>query len=103
MSVDAQVQFAVRTVPGMVETQARLLLEEAFRRQSTLVIGGSRVRHSFGQGTYRGDSDLDVGFGSVSVSQAARIIRLVSRAGPLTLERTRIVPGNQTPHIPLIQ
>jgi len=103
MDIDAQVAFAVRTVPGVEEEQARLLFDEAFRRGSTVVLGGSRVRASFGVGTHRPDSDLDVGFGSLTVSQAGRVIRRVSSLGPLQLETTRIVPGNQTPEIPLIQ
>jgi hypothetical protein len=103
MSLDAQVRFAARTIPGLLETQARFLLLEAYRRQSTVVIGGSRVRSAFGQGTFRPTSDLDVGFGSLSVSQAARIIRNVSAIGPLILESTRIVPGNRTANIPAIQ
>ncbi len=103
MSIDVQVSFAVQTIPGMEEVQTRALLEEAFRRNSTVVIGGSRVRAAFGMGTFRPDSDLDVGFGSLTVSQAGRIIVQISSIGPLQLERTRIVPGNQTPSIPLIQ
>ena len=103
MSIDAQVSFAVKTIPGMVDAQTRALFEEAFRRNSTVVIGGSRVRASFGQGGYRPDSDLDVGFGSLTVAQAARIIARITALGPLQLETTRIVPGNQTPSIPLIQ
>jgi hypothetical protein len=54
-------------------------------------------------GTFRPDSDLDVGFGSLTVSQVARIVVRISSIGPLQLETTRIVPGNQTPNIPLIQ
>ena len=103
MSIDAQARFATDTIPGTTAGQIRLLFEEAYRRQSTVVIGGSRVRASFGKGTHRADSDLDVGFGSLSTSQAGRIIRLVSAVGPLQLETTKIVPGNQTPAIPLIQ
>jgi hypothetical protein len=103
MCIDAQVQFATATIPGLEEGQARVLFQEGFRRNSTVVIGGSRVRAAFGQGTYRPDSDLDVGFGSLSISQAARVIQRVSAMGPLRLETTKIVPGNQTPGIPLIQ
>jgi hypothetical protein len=103
MYIDAQIEFATRTIPGLEESQARLLLHEAFRRHSTVVMGGSRVRAAFGQGSFRADSDLDVGFGSLSVGQAGRIIHRVSAMGPLQLEKTRIVPGNQTPGIPLIQ
>jgi hypothetical protein len=103
MSIDAQIDFAVQTIPGMEEAQTRGLLKEAFRRNSTVVIGGSRVRAAFGSGAYRTDSDLDVGFGSLTVSQAARIIVRITSIGPLQLETTRIVPGNQTPSIPSIQ
>jgi hypothetical protein len=103
MCVDAQVQFAVQTIPGVEEAQARFLLQEASRRNSTVVIGGSRVRASFGLGSFRPDSDLDVGFGSLSPRQAAGIIQRVSSMGPLQLEKTRIVPGNRTPALPLIQ
>lgn len=103
MSIDAQVRFAVQTIPGMEEAQTRALLEEAFRRNSTVVIGGSRIRAAFAMGTFRPDSDLDVGFGSLTVRQALRIIPRISSIGPLQLETTRIVPGNQTPNIPLIQ
>ncbi len=103
MNIDAQVRFATTTIPGMVEAQTRILLEESFRRNSTVVIGGSRVRFAFGKGVFRPDSDLDVGFGSLTVAQARRVIRLVSQYGPLELEKTRIVPGNQTSQIPVIQ
>ena len=103
MCIDAQVQFAARIIPGLVGPQARLLLHEAYRRNSTVVFGGSRVRVTFGRGGFRSDSDLDVGFGSLSVAQAARVIQRVSGMGPLQLETTKIVPGNQTPSIATIQ
>jgi hypothetical protein len=103
MSIDAQVRFATTTIPGMEENQTKLLLEEAFRRNSTVVIGGSRARVTFGLGVFRPDSDLDVGFGNLTSNQAGRIIRLVSKVGPLELEKTRFVPGNQTANIPLVQ
>lgn len=101
--LNAQVAFAKKTIPGLEEAQARLLLEMAFARHSTVVIGGSRVRVTFGQGTIRPDSDLDVGFGSLTVSQAGRVIHAVTRLGPLVLESTKIVPGNRLPSIRLIQ
>ena len=68
MEIDAQVRFATTNIPGAEGAQIGLLLEEAFRRDSTVVIGGSRARFAFGQGAYRPDSDLDVGFGSLSAS-----------------------------------
>ena len=103
MSIDAQVRCACQWIPGLEESQARMLLEEAYRRNSTVVIGGSRVRAAFGQGAFQPDSDLDVGFGSLSTAQAGRVIQKVTILGPLVLEKTRIVPGNQTPAIPKIQ
>jgi hypothetical protein len=103
MSIDAQIRFATATIPGVEERQIRFLLEEAFWRNSTVVIGGSRVRFSFGIGSCRPDSDLDVGFGSLSPAQTGKLIKRVSRMGPLQLETTKIIPGNQTPNFPLIQ
>jgi hypothetical protein len=103
MDIDGQVRYATAIIPGLEEAQFRVLLQEAFRRQSSVVIGGSRARVTFSQGICRADSDLDVGFGSLTVAQANRVISLVSRMGPLVLERTRIVPGNRTTQIPLIQ
>ena len=103
MDIDAQVRFAVATIPGVEDRQFRSLLEEAFRRSSTAVVGGSRARQALGCGTCRPDSDLDVGFGSLTPAQAGRVIRRVTAVGPLQLEDTRIVPGNQTVDIPPIQ
>ena len=102
MEIDAQVRFAVARIPGMEVVQTKRLFEEAFARNSSVVIGGSRIRYALGKGVYRMDSDLDVGFGSLTRSQAGRIITLLNALGPLVLEKTRIVPGNQTVHIPMI-
>src|SRR5258707_11459226 len=102
MDIEAQARLATRVILGLEELQFKFILEEAFCRNSTVVVGGSRVRASFGSGAFRSDSDLDVGFGSLSVSQAGRVVRRASSLGPLQLESTRIVPGNQTQDIPLI-
>jgi RHS repeat-associated protein len=96
-SVDEQVSFLVSNVPGAEAKQMRLLVEKAFEKQSSVVLGGSRVR-----GSSRLGSDLDVGFGNLTPNQAAKLSERVTKTGPLQLERTRIVPGNETPNIPKI-
>ncbi len=98
-----QLQHATQNVGGLGEAQARLIMTEAFKRGSSVVFGGSRVR-----GNYTPTSDVDVGFGSLSPSQAGKVIDKVNTAGAndpsfLPMETTKIVPGNQTPHIARIE
>jgi RHS repeat-associated protein len=95
---DEQVQHAVKNIMGLTEDQARLIMTKAFDRDSSVVFGGSRVRGNAGP-----NSDLDVGFGSLSKAQAGKIIKQASDAGPLALEKTQIVPGNGTSNLPTIQ
>ena len=95
---DAQVRHATENIMGLTAEQARFILKKAFERNSTVVFGGSRVR-----GNARPDSDLDVGFGSLSTSQAQKIIKQATKLGPLKLEETQIVPGNQTRNISRIE
>ena len=42
--IDDQAQFLSKNVPGLSEKQAKSILEKGFRRNSTIVFGGSRVR-----------------------------------------------------------
>lgn len=64
-----------------------------------MVFGGSRVR-----GNYREDSDLDVGFGGLTANQAQKVVTKAGKIeGGLPLEQTRIVPGNKTDNISLIE
>jgi RHS repeat-associated protein len=93
-----QIDHAVANIMGLTEGQARFIMEEAFKRDSSVVFGGSRVR-----GNATPESDLDVGFGSLSTSQASKILKKANELGPLPIEQTRIVPGNQTENIPRIQ
>jgi len=98
-----QLQHATQNVGGLGEAQARMIMSEAFKRDSSVVFGGSRVR-----GNYTPESDLDVGFGSLSTSQAGKIIAKVNAAAAddpsfLPMETTKIVPGNQTPWIARIE
>ncbi len=96
-SVDEQAKFLAENVPGLTQDQAKLLLSEAQKRNSSVVIGGSRVR-----GNHRPDSDLDVGYGNMSSTQAKKVNDKVSNHGPLKLEETRIVPGYESEVIPKI-
>jgi RHS repeat-associated protein len=91
---DEQVEHAVENIDGLTPDQARKLMEASFKRDSTIVFGGSRVRGDAHEG-----SDLDVGFGSLSASQASKILGNEDLNTPLSLEQTRIVPGNKPPRI----
>jgi YD repeat-containing protein len=95
--VEEQLDVLANEIPGLVRPQAKVLLEGAFDRKSSVVFGGSRVR-----GNYRPDSDLDVGFGSLTTGQARRLLNKAQAAGGLNLEETLIVPGNETAAIPRI-
>jgi len=97
--IDGQLDFLERAIPGFNREQGRVLLEGAFSRNSSVVFGGSRVR-----GTHGPTSDLDVGFGGLSTSQAHKLLRKGRKVpGSPTLEDTKIVPGNSTEHIPTIE
>jgi hypothetical protein len=88
-------------IPGLSTSQANDILGVAFSRNSSVVFGGSRI-----SGHFRESSDLNVGFGGLTVKQASRVInrlnRLAATTGGLPLNTTIIVPGNQTPSIPRI-
>ena len=97
-----QIHHAMQNVAGLTEVQARMIMTAAFSRGSSVVFGGSRVR-----GNYGVDSDVDVGFGGLTSSQAGKIIQKVNKIAAvdptfLKMEETRIVPGNETPRIPKI-
>lgn len=93
------VDHAVETIPGLSREQAEVILRGAFSRGSSAVFGGSRVRGNFHDG-----SDLDVGFGSLSASQAGKVLdKAAAVPGGLPVEQTKIVPGNTPPNIPTIK
>jgi RHS repeat-associated protein len=97
-TLQTAIDHAVDNIPGLTREQAEVILRGAFSRDSSAVFGGSRVRGNFGPG-----SDLDVGFGSLSASQASKVIDKASQVpGGLPMEQTRIVPGNTPPNIPTI-
>ncbi|WP_016705038.1 RHS repeat-associated core domain-containing protein [Pseudomonas chlororaphis] len=94
--IDEQVAFLKENLPDLPEAQARIILEESYKRDTSVVIGGSRVR-----GDNLPGSDLDVGFGGINANQAYKHLKLLSRKFEgndnfLPLENTRIVPGNKT-------
>lgn len=96
---EEQVKYLVENIPGFTEKQAKFLLDEAYKRNSSVVLGGSRIR-----GDYKPDSDLDVGFGNLSRGQAKRTIKKVNKKGPLNLEsHIQIVPGHKTNYVPEIK
>jgi large repetitive protein len=97
-ALDAQLDLATSKIPGLERPQASLILEEAFGKNSTVVIGGSRVRGNFGP-----KSDLDVGFGGLNSKQIEQVVKKADAVGPLVLEKTRIFPGNKTKNIEKIR
>lgn len=98
MGLEQQAHFFTENVPGMTEAQATLLLTKAFGKGSNVVVGGSRVR-----GDHTVTSDLDVGFDGVNANQSGKLKSPVTKLGPLKLEPTQIVPGNETGAIAEIQ
>jgi hypothetical protein len=94
-SVEEQVGFLSSNVPGLSSSQAKSMVDAAFSRESTVVLGGSRVR-----GNFTDASDLDVGWGSLSEKQAQRVISSINNQGhDVPLERLTIVPEKKTPTI----
>ena len=96
-SIDEQATWLAKNVL-MTETQARALLDEAFKKDTSVVIGGSQVR-----GDYTKSSDLDVGYGSLSKAKAQRINDKISDVGPLRISRTPIIPGFESKTVPKIE
>jgi RHS repeat-associated protein len=92
--LDAHIAMATERIPGLTKEQARIILEGAYKNDSTAVFGGSRVR-----GNYKPESDLDVGYGSMTENQAVKLNKRATKVGPLTLEKLQIVPGKQTQYI----
>lgn len=98
-TLDEQVDYIVQEIPGLNKEQARLLIQQAHSRNSSVVFGGSRIRGDFKPG-----SDLDVGFGNLTSTQAGKIIKKADKIeGGLPIEKTKIVPGNETKSIPKIE
>lgn len=90
-----QIDLLMDRIPGLNREQTEYLLESAFKRDSSVVFGGSRVR-----GDFDDSSDLDVGFGSLTTAQARKVLDKASTfPDGLTLESTLIVPGNKTRNI----
>jgi RHS repeat-associated protein len=74
--IEEQLDFLEQNIHGFSREQGRALLEYAFNpeRNLSVVFGGSRIR-----GNYSPTSDLDVGVGSLTTSQAGRIIKKANK------------------------
>ena len=101
--IDEQAKFLSENIPELPEAQAKIILEESHAKDSSAVFGGSRVR-----GNHTAGSDLDVGFGGINANQAAKLIKKLEKkfsleSNFLNLEKTRIVPGNETASIKKIE
>ena len=95
-------QFLSQHIPGLPVAQAKVILEMGARRNTSIVIGGSRVR-----GNATPKSDIDIGFGHLNPNQADKALRQIKRDSAkipdaLKVEDTVIAPGNKTPNIPEI-
>ncbi|CCN70245.1 hypothetical protein VIBNISFn118_1950003 [Vibrio nigripulchritudo SFn118] len=103
-----QATFLSKHVPELSEAQAAMILDKSFSRNTSVVIGGSRVRGDFNSGDFVTGSDLDVGFGNLNANQAGKLIKNLNKQFSkqdnfLKLEETRITPGNSTPSIETIK
>ena len=95
-------QFLSQHIPGLPVAQAKVFLEMGARRNTSIVIGGSRVR-----GNAIPNSDIDIGFGHLNPNQAGKALRQIKRDSAkipdaLKVEDTVIAPGNETKNIPRI-
>nr|WP_314902330.1 hypothetical protein [uncultured Deefgea sp.] len=104
--MDDQIGDLTQIVPGLEEAQARALLQSAFNPNKPVeeVIGGSRVRSFFGEGTFRANSDLDIGFAAkMKNHQIDYILDAFDSTGTLKSERgIRIFCGNNPPSGPIV-
>ncbi len=96
---EAQAAFLQEHLPGLPKEQAQMILEESYKKGTSVVIGGSRVRCDNHIG-----SDLDVGFGDINANKAGKLVKglekkFEGKEGFLSLEQTRITPGNKTQNI----
>ena len=97
--IEEQLDYLTENIPGLSKEQAKVLLEGAYDKDSSVVFGGSRVR-----GNYTEQSDLDVGFGSLTKNQASKLLNKAGKVEDgLNLEQTKIIPGNETPTISIIK
>ncbi|MCH7293724.1 DUF6862 domain-containing protein [Acinetobacter higginsii] len=102
-SIDEQAKFLSNSIEGLSVNQAKIILETGVNKNTSIVLGGSRIR---GDNTI--NSDIDVGFGSLNSNQGWKAIKQIQSKsnkleGALKLEETRITPGNSTKSIPLIK
>ena len=101
--LDERVQFLSENVSGLTSEQAKVILERGQQKNTSIVIGGSRVRSNCTD-----SSDIDIGYGNLSVNQTGKTNKKIARdsqniEGSLDLENTIIFPGNCTSKIPVVQ
>lgn len=102
-NIDEQAEFLSKAVSSLPKEQAKVILEVAKNSNTSVVFGGSRIR-----GDFQNNSDVDIGFGHINANKSKKIkdkIRDKSADidGALSLERTHIVPNNETPSISKIE
>ena len=102
-SLNEQAKFLSNSIEGLSVAQAKIILEAGASKNTSIVIGGSRVR-----GDNSSTSDIDIGFGSLNANQAWKAIQQIQKKSnqldsSLKLEETRITPGNSTKSIATIK
>ena len=102
-SLNEQAKFLSNSIEGLSVAQAKIILETGVNRNTSIVIGGSRVR-----GDNSSTSDIDIGFGSLNANQAGKARDQIQKKSnqldsSLALEKTKIAPGNSTETIPKIK
>ncbi|MDF2881820.1 MAG: Rhs family protein [Clostridiaceae bacterium] len=98
-NVDEQISFLVDNVPGITIEQAKKLLNYAFERDSSVTLGGSRIR-----GNYTELSDLDAGFSNISNGQYGKLMEALNKMEGVKFEDgIKLRVGNETKNVPKIE
>lgn len=104
-------QYAASRIPGANPDQLLFVFIEAFDRDSSVVLGGSRVKSYFKQAKlYREEneikhlgeelkkaSDLDIGYGNLGTGTVGHINDAANKLGPPPIEPTIIIEGKKSP------
>jgi hypothetical protein len=105
------VQYSAARIPGANLNQLLFVFIEAFRRNSSVVLGGSRVKSYFKrQKLFREEneiqdmgeelkkaSDLDIGYGNLKPGSAGFINDTANKMGPPPIEQFIIMEGQKSP------
>jgi hypothetical protein len=104
-------QYASARIPGSKPDQLLFVFIEAFKRNSSVVLGGSRVKSYFKKTKlYReaneiqdmgeemkAASDLDIGYGNLKPGSAGYINAEANKLGPPPIEQMIIMEGQNSP------